>query len=223
VDTVIPALLVLDLVGTFAFAVNGALTAVRAVHVDIVGVVTLGMITAVGGGIVRDVLLGALPPATFVDWRYLAVAAAGGLIAFLFSRWLDRFAGSIDVLDAAGLSLFAVTGAVKALELGVGPAQAIILGTVTAVGGGTLRDVLIRQVPGVLSSGLYAIPALVGAALVVLALGSGMDQVLGVPAALGAAGVCFLIRMVGLWFRLDAPKPPGAAGPGGARRDDGGG
>jgi uncharacterized membrane protein YeiH len=222
VDTVIPALLVLDLVGTFAFAVNGALTAVRAVHVDIVGVVTLGMITAVGGGIVRDVLLGALPPATFVDWRYLAVAAAGGLIAFLFGRWLDRFAGSIDVLDAAGLSLFAVTGAVKALELGVGPAQAIILGTVTAVGGGTLRDVLIRQVPGVLSSGLYAIPALVGAALVVLALGSGMDRVLGVPAALGAAGVCFLIRMVGLWFRLDAPTPPGA-GPGGAGRDDGGG
>src|SRR4051812_30765136 len=180
------------------------------------------MITAVGGGIVRDVLLGALPPATFVDWRYLAVAAAGGLIAFLFSRWLDRFAGSIDVLDAAGLSLFAVTGAVKALELGVGPAQAIILGTVTAVGGGTLRDVLIRQVPGVLSSGLYAIPALVGAALVVLALGSGMDQVLGVPAALGAAGVCFLIRMVGLWVPLGAAQPPRGAGPGGGPGGDGG-
>ena len=86
----VPVLLVLDLAGTFAFALNGALTAVRTAHVDIVGVITLGMITAVGGGIIRDVLLGALPPATFVDWRYLAVAAAGGLIAFLFSRRLRR-------------------------------------------------------------------------------------------------------------------------------------
>jgi hypothetical protein len=100
-----PVLLVLDLGGTFAFALNGGLTAVRAAHLDIVGVITLGMITAVGGGIIRDVLLGALPPATFVDWRYLAVAAGGGLIAFLFSRWRGRFVSLIDVLDAAGLSL----------------------------------------------------------------------------------------------------------------------
>jgi uncharacterized membrane protein YeiH len=211
-------LLVLDLVGTFAFALNGALTAVRAAHVDIVGVVTLGMITAVGGGIIRDILLGALPPATFVDWRYLAVAAAGGLIAFVFSRGLSRFASPIDVLDAAGLSLFAITGAGKALELGVGPVQAIILGTVTGVGGGTMRDVLIGQVPSVLSSGLYAIPALVGAALVVVATSSGLDQVLGAPVALGAAVVCFLIRMVGLHFGLDAPRPPGAGSAGTTRR-----
>jgi uncharacterized membrane protein YeiH len=203
-----PVLLVLDLAGTFAFALNGALTAVRAAHVDIVGVVTLGMITAGGGGILRDVLLGALPPATFVDGRYLSVAAAGGLIAFVFGRRLDRFTSPIDVLDAAGLSLFAVTGAGKALELGVGPAQAIILGAVTAVGGGTLRDVLIRQVPSVLNSGLYAIPALVGAGLIVAAETAGVHHVLGTPAALYAAAACFLIRMVGLHFGLDAPKPP---------------
>ena len=215
-----PVLLVLDLVGTFAFALNGALTAIRTAHLDVVGVVTLGIITAVGGGIIRDILLGALPPATFVDWRYLAVATAGGLIAFLFSRRLNRFISAIDVLDAAGLSLFAVTGAGKALELGVGPAQVIILGTVSGVGGGTVRDVLIRQIPGVLSSGLYAIPALVGAALVVAATSGGVSQLLGAPLALGAAGVCFVIRMVGLHFGLDAPKPPGA---GSARSDDAGG
>src|SRR6185503_6360808 len=168
-STAAPALLALDLAGTLAFAVNGALTALRVARLDIVGVVTLGMITALGGGIIRDVLLGTLPPATFTDWRYLAVAAGGGLIAFLFSRTLARFTSAIDVLDAAGLGLFAVTGAGRALELGVGPVQAIILGAVTGVGGGTVRDVLIRQVPGVLSSGLYAIPALVGAALVVVA------------------------------------------------------
>ena len=202
-------LLVLDLAGTFAFAVNGALTAVRSAHVDIVGVITLGMITAVGGGIIRDTLLDDLPPATFLDWRYLAVAAAGGLVAFLFSRRLDRVANSIEVLDAAGLSLFAVTGATKALALGAGPAQAVILGTITAVGGGTLRDVLIRRVPGVLTSGLYAIPALVGATLLVVALAAGVGDVLEVPVAIGAAVVCFAIRMVGLHFGLDAPKPPG--------------
>ena len=179
-----PVLLVMDLAGTFAFALNGALTAIRAAHLDIVGVITLGVITAIGGGIIRDVLLGALPPATFVDWRYLAVAAGGGLIAFLFNRWLTRFASLIDLLDAAGLSLFAVTGAGKALAMGVGPAQAIILGATTGVGGGTVRDVLIQRIPSVLSSGLYAIPALVGAALVVVADIGGVNNVLGVPVAL---------------------------------------
>jgi uncharacterized membrane protein YeiH len=199
-------LLLLDLAGVFAFALNGALTAVRVAKVDIVGVVTLGMITALGGGIVRDVLLGAVPPAAFVDWRYLAVAAVGGLLAFLLGRSLNRFSRSIDVLDAAGLGLFAVTGAIKALQWGAGPAQAVILGAVTAVGGGTMRDVLVRRVPSVLSSGLYAIPALVGAALLVTGERMGAGQVIGVP----AAAVCFLIRLIGLRFGLDAPKPPDA-------------
>ena len=212
-------LLVLDLLGTFAFALNGALTAIRAVDVDLVGVLTLGIVTAVGGGIIRDVLLGALPPATFVDWRYLAVAAGGALLAFLFSTQLRRLRISIHVLDAAGLGLFAVTGTGKALELGMGPAQAILLGALTGVGGGTVRDVLIRRVPDVLRTGLYAVPALVAAALVVLASRVGVDQVLGAPAALAAAGVCFAIRMLGLRFRLDAPRPPGVPRPrpGGSR------
>ncbi|MCW2810644.1 MAG: trimeric intracellular cation channel family protein [Friedmanniella sp.] len=206
----LPTLLVLDLVGTFAFALNGAMTAVRVAHVDLVGLVSLGMITAVGGGIIRDVLLGAVPPATFQDWRYLAVAAAGGLVAFGFTRGLRRFARAIDVLDAAGLGLFAVTGAGRSLELGVGPAPAIILGAVSAVGGGTLRDVLVRQVPTVLTSGLYAVPALVGAGLAVLAASGGVDRVLGAPVAVGAAAVCFAIRMAGLHFGLNAPTPPGS-------------
>src|SRR3954454_8531913 len=208
-------LLVLDLAGTFAFALNGALTPVRAVHVDIVGVITLGIITAVGGGIIRDILLGALPPATFVDWRYLAVAAAGGLVAFLFTPRLSRLTGPIDVLDAAGLSLFAVTGAGKALELGAGPLQAIILGTVTGVGGGTVRDVLIRQVPSVLSSGLYAIPALLGATAAVLA---GVLGAHGAVASVGAAVLCFVVRMVGVHYDLNAPYSPAVSEP--APRDD---
>jgi uncharacterized membrane protein YeiH len=204
-------LLVLDLAGTFAFALNGALTAVRSAHLDLVGVVTLGMITAVGGGILRDVLLGDLPPATFSDWRYLAVAAAGGLLAFLFSKLLSRMSTPINVLDAAGLSLFAVTGAAKSLEFGVGPAQAVILGALTGVGGGTLRDVLIGRIPSVLTSGLYAIPALVGALLTVVAARAEVDHVVGVPATVVAAAVCFAIRMLGVRFDLNAPRPRGTA------------
>jgi len=206
-----PVLLALDLAGTLAFAVNGALTALRVARLDIVGVVTLGMITALGGGIIRDVLLGTLPPATFSDWRYLAVAAGGGLVAFLFGRRLDRLTSLITVMDAAGLSLFAVTGAVKALDLGLGPAQAVILGAITGVGGGTLRDVLVRRIPSVLSSGLYAIPALVGAtaAVVVAELG-----IYNAATAVGAAALCFGIRMLGVRLDLDAPMPPAAPNPG---------
>ena len=205
-DTTSPWFLALDLLGTFAFALNGALTALRVARIDIVGVVTLGMITALGGGIIRDVLIDSLPPATFSDWRYLAVAAGGSLLAFLFGRPLNRLWGPITVLDAAGLSLFAVTGASKALDLGLGPLQAVILGAITGVGGGTLRDVLTRQVPTVLRSDLYAIPALVAATIVVVTEALG---VYGLAAALGAAAVCFLIRMLGLRFHLNAPRPPG--------------
>jgi len=201
VSTEPPLLLALDLTGTFAFALNGALTALRAAKLDIVGVVTLGMITALGGGIVRDVLIGYLPPATFSDWRYLAVAAGGGL-----GQRLDRLVRQITVLDAVGLSLFAVTGASKALQFNLGIGQAVILGAVTGVGGGTLRDVLVRQVPSVLSSGLYAVPALVGAAVTVATIQAG---VYGIPAALGAACACFGIRMAGVRFGINAPSPPG--------------
>lgn len=198
-------LLVLDLGGTFAFALNGALTAVRVVRLDIVGVLTLGVITAIGGGIVRDVIIDALPPATFSDWRYLAVAAAGSLLAFALGSRLDRWTGAITLLDAAGLSLFAVTGASKALALGIGPAQAVILGAITGVGGGTLRDVLIQRVPTVLRSELYAIPALLGAAITVIASRTGAY---GLPAAIAAALACFALRMVGVRLGLNAPRPP---------------
>ncbi|MCV2491170.1 TRIC cation channel family protein [Geodermatophilus sp. YIM 151500] len=196
-------LLVLDLLGTFAFALNGALTAVRTARLDIVGVVALAMTTALGGGVVRDVLLGDLPPATFGDWRYLAVAAGGGLLAFAFGRPLGRLLGPVTVLDAAGLALFAVTGASKALAFGLGPAQAVILGTLTGVGGGTLRDVLLRQVPTVLVSELYAIPAMLAATVTVVAVLTGTY---GLPAALAAAALCFTLRLVGVRFGLNAPR-----------------
>ena len=198
-------LLVLDLLGTFVFALDGALLALRVARLDIVGTVTLGMVTAIGGGVIRDLLIGAVPPATFSDWRYLAVATAGGLIAFLLGHRLERLSAPITVLDAAGLSLFAVTGASKALDFGLGAGQAVILGAITAVGGGTMRDVLVRRVPAVLQSGLYAIPAIIGAAITVATI---RTEVFGPVTAVAAAAVCFLVRMVGVRYDLNAPRPP---------------
>jgi uncharacterized membrane protein YeiH len=204
-STETPLLLVLDLLGTFSFALNGALTAMRAQRLDIFGVITVGMLTALGGGTIRDVLLDALPPATFVDWRYLALATVGGLIAFALGSLLARLNATITVLDAIGLSIFAVLSAYKALNLGFGVIQAIIVGTITAVGGGTIRDMAIGSVPTVFRSELYAIPAMIGAGCAVAANALGVQ---GLPATLGAATVCFVIRMVGVRFKLDAPHPP---------------
>jgi uncharacterized membrane protein YeiH len=204
VDTASPLFLVLDLTGVFAFALNGALTAIRVARLDVVGVITLGMITALGGGIIRDILLDDLPPATFSDWRYLTVAATGAGVAYFFGSGLGRLATPIVVLDAAGLSLFAVSGALKALALGAGLGQAVILGVVTAVGGGTVRDMMIGRIPVVLRNELYAVPALTGALLLVGATELGAE---GVPAATVGAVVCFAIRMVGVRYGLDAPGP----------------
>ncbi len=204
--TQLPLLLALDLVGTFAFGLNGALTAVRAARLDVVGVLALGVITALGGGIIRDVLIGAIPPATFQDWRYLGLALAGGLIAFVASRRLARLEMPILVLDAVGLSVFAVMGTAKAFDFGLGIGPAVLLGVVTAVGGGTIRDTLVREIPSVLRSDLYAIPALIAAVLTAGAISAG---IYGLPAALSAAGVCFVVRMLGVRFRLQAPGPFG--------------
>lgn len=197
-------MLVLDLAGTFAFGLSGGLAAVRA-RLDLYGIVILAGVVGLVGGIIRDILLGALPPATFSDWRYLATAAVGGLVAFFAGPTLERLSHPLNVFDAAGLSLFCVTGATKALAFDVGPAQAVLLGVITATGGGMLRDVLVGEVPTVLRRELYAVPALIGAAIV------GAASVLGhrgAGAAIAAAMVCFLIRMAGLRFGLGLPTAP---------------
>lgn len=205
-DTPPPLLFALDLTGTFVFGLNGALTALRATHLDVVGVVTLGMMTALGGGVIRDILIGAIPPATFLYWPYFTLALAGALIAFVLNRPLARFEMSLTTLDAVGLSVFAVIGASKAVAAGLGAGPAVALGVITAVGGGTIRDLMVGQVPTVLRSELYAIPALVAAAITVLALGT---DIYGLPAAMGAVTACFVIRMLGVRYQLNAPRPPG--------------
>jgi uncharacterized membrane protein YeiH len=196
-------LLVLNLAGTFVFGLSGGLTGVRT-HLDIFGIVVLAVVVGMAGGITRDVLLG-IPPQTIRDWRYLAVAGAAGLVTFLAHPALARLERPILALDAAGLALFCVTGAATALDHRVGAVEAIVLGAVTGVGGGALRDVLVREIPVVLRTGLYAIPALVGAGVVVVAARSGTHN-LAFPIV--GALVCFAIRVAGIWFDLNVPRPP---------------
>jgi uncharacterized membrane protein YeiH len=193
-------LLVLNLAGTFVFGLSGGLAAVRA-KLDFIGVVVLAVAVGLAGGITRDLLIG-IPPTTFRDWRYLAVAGGAGLVTFLASATIGRFGRSIIVLDAAGLSLFCVTGAATALQHRVGPVAAVILGAVTGIGGGMLRDVLLREVPVVLREGLYAVPALLGASVVV---GASEAHTRGLGFPIVGAGVCFAIRLVGIRWDVNVP------------------
>ncbi len=193
-------LLVLNLVGTFVFGLSGGIVGVRA-QLDLFGAVVLGVVVGITGGTIRDVLIG-IPPSTFRDWRYLAVAGGAGLLAAFAHDAIDRLQHPIDVLDAAGLGLFCVTGAATALAHRLGTPEAIILGAVTGIGGGMLRDILVREVPTVLRGGLYAIPALVGAAIVVFAYRAG-DHTLTFP-IVGVAA-CFAMRMAGLRYGLGLP------------------
>lgn len=194
-------LLVLNLAGTFAFGLSGALAAVRA-RLDVFGVVVLALVVGVAGGITRDLLIG-IAPQTFRDSRYLAIGLAAGLVTVIAHRLLMRLERPVLVLDAAGLSLFCVTGASTALANGVAPAEAIVLGTVTGIGGGVLRDVLVREIPVVLRTGLYAVPAVIGASIVVIAWELGST---GIVFPLVGAATCLVVRLLGLHFDISLPQ-----------------
>ena len=196
-------LLVLNLAGTFVFGLSGGLAGVQK-RLDMFGVIVLAVVVGLAGGITRDLLIG-VPPETMRDWRYLAVAGGAGLVTFVAHPALRELERPILVLDAAGLALFCVTGASTALDHGVSGVEAVVLGAITGIGGGVLRDVLLGQIPVVLRTGLYAIPALVGAAIVVVAAKGGTHN-LAFP--LVGAVVCFVIRLAGLHFDLNVPKAP---------------
>jgi uncharacterized membrane protein YeiH len=194
-------LLVLNLAGTFAFGLSGGMAGVRE-RLDLFGVAVLAVVVGLAGGITRDLLIG-VPPETFRDWRYLAVAGAAGFVTFLAHPFLSRIRRPIDVLDGAGLAVFCVTGASTALDHGLAAAPAVILGAITGIGGGILRDILVRQTPVVLREGLYAIPALIGAAIVVGAAHAGVH---GPAAPIIGATICFVIRLAGLTLGLNIPR-----------------
>ena len=203
-------LAVIEAVGVLAFALSGALLAVRR-GFDVIGILVLAVLTCMGGGVVRDVLLGATPPDAFSDWPYFAGPVVATLVTFLFHPAVERSMRAVLLFDAVGLGLFCVNGTVKALEAGMGVVAAAALGVTTGVGGGLLRDVVARETPVLVDprSELYAVPAIAGCLLV-----AGLwhleryEAVLG----LGIAGAIFVVRLLALQRGWRAPTalPPDA-------------
>ena len=187
----------LDLIGIFAFAISGALLAIHR-DFDVVGIAILAVITALGGGLLRDLVLGDTPPPAFTQWEYLAVPLAASAVAFVAHPELERLTQTLLVFDAAGLGLFCVAGTVKALEYGLPSVAAVSLGVTTAVGGGVLRDVIARETPALVrpDSELYAVPAVAGALGVVIAW-----ELDAYEAALGAAIAVAIFAVRGLALR----------------------
>ncbi len=202
----------LDLIGVFAFALSGALLAVRR-KFDIVGMAVLATVTALGGGVIRDVLIGAVPPAALTNSWSLVLPLVAAVVTFFFHPRVAMMGRTVLVFDAIGLGVFCATATTKAAAAGIPLVAAVLLGTITGVGGGILRDVLAGQIPSVLrrDSQLYAIPAVAGSLVVAVAYSFGYSNVAIQGAA--AAGICGF-RLLALRFKWHAPVPlPGSGRP----------
>lgn len=191
----------IDLAGTFAFAISGAVAA-RDKGLDIFGILVVAFTVACGGGIIRDLCIGAIPPAGLSDWRYLTIAMIAAIITMglgPLSKWMSR---PVLLFDALGLSLFAVSGAQKALGFGHNNEVAVLLGMITAIGGGVMRDVLLNRVPVVLQKEIYASAALTGAGFVVMGhyFEWNNDWVFPVGFFL-----CFILRILALYYHWELP------------------
>ncbi len=195
-------LLVLDLGGTFVFAISGAMAAVKH-RLDIFGVLVLAFAAGNAGGMTRDVLIGAVPPAAIADWKYLAVSVLAGLLTFFWYPITNRLSKDILWFDAIGLAFFAVAGAEKALVYGINPAMAALLGMLTGIGGGMLRDVLVTDIPVVLRADLYALAALAGALVVVA---GHLLHVSPVASTIVGGVLCFALRFGAIRYGWHLPS-----------------
>jgi uncharacterized membrane protein YeiH len=217
-----PLLLLLDLLGTFVFALSGAAVGVRR-RLDLFGVLVLSFVAGNFGGITRDLMIGALPPAAIGDWRYLAVSVLAGAVTFYWFSGIDRLSSSVLVFDGAGLALFAVSGTQKALEFGLNPVMAALLGMLTGIGGGVVRDMLVAEIPTVLRADLYALAALAGAGVVVI---GSLVHVSSTAATIAGAALCFGLRVMAIqrgWhLPIARPRGPAQDPKAGRLRDDDG-
>jgi uncharacterized membrane protein YeiH len=185
----------MDLGATFVFAISGATSGVRR-RLDLFGVLVVAWAAGVAGGIARDLLIGAVPPAAIAQWHYLAATIAAGLLGFFASTLFARPKTPVLLFDAAGLCLFSVTGTEKALAWGLDPVMAAVLGMITCIGGGVARDLLTLQIPTVLRAELYAVAALAGAGSLSLGFALGLPHR---PVALFAAGLCLFLRLMSIY------------------------
>ncbi len=200
--------LVLDLCGTFVFALSGAMAGIKH-RLDLFGVLVLSFAAGNAGGILRDLLIGAVPPPGIADWRYIAVPVLAGLLMFRWGSVVARMHDAVQIFDAGGLALFAVSGALKALAFHLGPVTAVLLGMLTGIGGGMVRDVLTAEVPSVLRGDIYAVAAMAGAAVVVI------GRMIELPSAaviVVGAVLCFGLRVMAIRRGWQLPM---------ARRSDG--
>lgn len=195
---------VLDLVGIFVFAISGALLAVRK-NFDVFGIVVLAEVTAIGGGVLRDLVIGAVPPAAFQDLGYFGMPLLASLLVFFLHPQVERINGGIALFDAAGLGLFCATGTIKAYSYGLGYVSSAVLGLATAVGGGLMRDILANDVPSLLrwDRSLYAVPAMAGAAITALCI---RLDILNAFSTAGAILTAFAVRMLALRYDWRAPR-----------------
>lgn len=192
---------ILDLGGTFVFAITGAVAAVNR-RLDIFGILVVSFVTGNFGGITRDLLIGAIPPAALTDGRYLLVSVLAGLITFFWYAGVDRLRTPVLLFDAAGLSFFAVAGAQKAIGFGLSPVMSALMGMLTGIGGGMMRDVLLAEIPQVLRSDLYAVAALAGASIVVIGDRLGLEY--GASALAGGV-LCFGLRFMAIKYGWHLP------------------
>ena len=192
----------IDLAGTFAFAISGALAA-RRQHFDLFGILAIAYVTACGGGIARDLCIGAVPPAGLADWRYLATAVAAALLTVGAYRQVERLNYPVRLFDALGLGLFAVYGAHKALASGMNAQVAILVGMLTAIGGGVARDVLLTRAPVVMQKEIYASAALLGAGLAVLGGHLGWTPLWSMWLPIVA---CCALRILSLHYHWNLPS-----------------
>jgi uncharacterized membrane protein YeiH len=195
---------VLELIGIYVFATSGALMAIRK-GFDVVGILILAELTALGGGVLRDLIIGDIPPAAFTKTSYLLLPLVAAAVTFFAHPVVERLNTTMLVFDAAGLGLFCVTGTLKALDYGLGSIPAVMLGVTTAVGGGLLRDITANETPTLVQvdTDLYSIPAAAGAVIVAAAYDSGLP----LPAvAIGAAVFVFLFRVVAMLRHWTAPR-----------------
>lgn len=188
-----PFLYAADLLGTFVFALSGGTAGIKS-RLDLFGLMAISFAAGNAGGITRDVLIGAVPPAAISDWSYLAVSLLAGFVMFFWSPNMDKHHRLVLLFDAGGLGLFAVTGTQKALNAGLSPVMAICMGVLTGIGGGILRDVLVNQTPTVLQADIYAVAAAAAGAIVVI------GYVLHYPAVAMAVGalLCFCLRVMAI-------------------------
>lgn len=195
-------LYVLDILGTAVFAVAGTFKAIKH-ELDILGVCTLALITGVGGGIFRDVLLGDTPPAAFSDESYFITCLAAGLIAALLSSRIARIWKFVKIFDALGLGVFTAIGAAKGMEYGLGFVGILMTGAITATGGGMIRDVLVREIPSVISRDFYATASFLGSIVLVAAVRFGMGTETAIIAAIATTTV---IRIIAMKTGLSLPR-----------------